>query len=68
MEQVAKAEALANRQQEQRLEFLNKQAEEGHKFFEEMHLDVEPEPAPVMTNPTVPELYQPEVPAAAQQH
>lgn len=68
MEQVAKAEAQANRQQEQRLEFLNKQAEEGHKFFEEMHLDVEPEPAPVMTNPTVPELDQPEVPAAAQQH
>lgn len=40
MEQVAKAEALANRQQEQRLEFLNKQAEEGHKYFEDMHLNV----------------------------
>ena len=68
MEQVAKAEALANRQQEQRQEFLHKQAEEGHKFFEELHLNVEQEPAPVMTNPTVPELDHPEVPAAAQQN
>lgn len=39
MEQVAKAEAKAKRQQEERLKFLQRQAEEGHRFFEQKHLN-----------------------------
>ncbi len=78
MEQVAKAEALANRQQAQRLENLSKQAEEGHKFFENLHHKVEqqsqdlpaPEPVPQLQNsqlpnPAVPQLDNTKVPAAA---
>lgn len=51
LERVAKADQLANAQQEQRDSFLKKQADEARKYFEELQKQ---QPSPQLVNPSQP--------------